>query len=316
LRGRGCRTSPDLGMSHAPRESWDVFPSTCHAKPFYHYRIIYSGVKEVGRHCVITMRRILVAAFAVLFILTAWPGVMVGEETNEFPVTEVGTRQYAFNNTISINDYVFNITEGEPTLPPELVAPPPENGTIGSYIIHLQGPVYQYMKDAIRDLGIVIVGGVPYNAYHVHMTPEQAQLAENLSYVDWVGLYHPAYKILPDLEGLEVAVILTGHEIPESVIQQVRSKFESIEWEGPTGNNSAFNTTDYKFYGVLPSSTAINEIAANPYVHCICYIPEPQLLNGETNENTYFLVLIAIISFVIIVVFLVIIQRRKKRGRM
>ncbi len=201
---------------------------------------------------------------------------------------------------ISINNYKFDCLKGEPTLQDELKIRISKSSEIGTYIIHFDGPIYQEEVDAIRNLGIGIVGYVPYYAYKVHMTPEQSRQAENLSFIDWVGLYHPAYKISPDLEGLEVSVTLIGQNIPESALRQVRSEFESIEEEFTSYDNS-FNTSEYTFYGTLPSSATIYEIAANSYVHYISNIPEGssmgeasiQIVGGglwvddnDNNENT------------------------------
>ena len=260
----------------------------------------------------------LAAALAVSFVLSAWPGAAVGGESNGIHVTETGTRQDEYNGTvpytnttISVNGYVFDCMVGEPELPPDLVAQPPKSGEIGAYIIHFDGPIYQDEVDAVRNLSISIVNYVPYYAYKVHMTPEQSRQAENLSFIDWVGLYHPAYKIYYGLDSLEVTVTLVGQNIPESALEHIRSQFESIEDEF-TSNGSAFNTTRYTFYGTLSSYAALNETAANPYVHYISYIPEGQAMDGDEDKNTQYLMILVIIS--ISVVSLAILLQRRQRG--
>ncbi len=267
-----------------------------------------------GKHRILESAAI---GLVVLLLLSSLSGSILAkpdltdELVNDFPTNPMGTRQYANNNTISVNGYVFNISEGEPTLPINLIAPALENGTIGAYIIHFDAPIYQEEVDAVRNLGISIVGYVPYYAYRVHMTPEQSKQAENLSFVDWVGLYHPAYKISPDLESLEVSVTLIGQNIPESALEQVRSEFESIEVEF-TSNGSAFNTSRYTFEGTLPSSTAINETAANPYVHYITFIPEGHSMNGDDDDNEYNQYLLISFIAIVLVVSLAILYRKKQ----
>ena len=267
-----------------------------------------------GKHRVLESA---VIGLVVLLLLSSLSGTILAkpdltdELVNDFPTNPMGTRQYANNNTISVNGYVFNITDGEPMLPANLIAPDPENGTIGAYIIHFDGPIYQEEVDAVRNLGISIVNSVPYHAYKVHMTPEQAIEAENLTFVDWVGLYHPAYKIYYGLESLEVSVTLIGQEIPESALEQVRSEFESIEVEFAS-NGSAFNTTRYTFDGTLPSYAALNDTAANPYVHYITFIPEGSSMNGDNDDNEFNQYLLISVVTIVLVVSLVILYRKKQ----
>jgi len=252
--------------------------------------------------------RVLAAALAVSFVLSAWPGAAVGGESNEIPVTEAGTRQIATNTTIYVGNYVFDCMIGEPELPPELMAPEPASGEIVFYIIHFDGPINQEKLDAIRGLNITIGDDVPNNAYKVQMTPEQALEAKNLSFVDWVGFYHPAYKFSSridpgNLTSLDVAIIFSvGAGIPEDVLKQVRSGFKSIQDEGySTGG------MDYLIYGTLRSSDAIYDIAANPYVQYIDEIPVGAPFNEDEHSQNdimyYSLVFVIILSICISLIF-------------
>jgi hypothetical protein len=259
----------------------------------------------------------LAAALAVSFVLSAWPGAGVSGESNGIHVAEAGTRQDEYNTTISVNGYVFNITEGEPELPPDLVAQPPESGEIGLYIIHFSSMISQEIDDAIEALNITIAGSLPFHAYKAHMTPEQSQLAENLSFVDWVGLYHPAYKISRDLDPdqLKLEAWLFGQKIPYEAILDVRSKFLSIEWEGYLIGDGVRD--EYLFKGTLSSSEAKIEIARNPYVHYIYPIPVSQWMDENEDDNRYLIpaiVIIAIFSTAVTIAFIRS-KRRKEANR-
>jgi hypothetical protein len=203
-------------------------------------------------------------------------------------------------------------------LPPDLIAQPPESGEIDLYIIHFSGSINQEIDDALEGLNITIAGSVPWHAYTVRMTPEQALEAENLSFVDWVGFYHPAYKLSPDLEPeqLDLKVQLTGPEISDEAIQEVRSKFDSIEWEGYT-TASAVSKIGYVFQGTLSSSEAKIEIARNPYVHYIYPIPVGQWMDENEDDNRYLIpaiVIIAIFSTAVTIAFIRS-KRRKEANR-
>ncbi len=263
----------------------------------------------MGRCCEEPVWKALAVTLAIAFVLSAWPGVVGAGGSDGIPGTESGTRQEEYNTTISVNGYVFDILEGEPELPPDLIAQPPESGEIGLYIIHFSCSINQEIDDAFEALNITIVGGVPWHAYSVRMTPEQALEAVNLSFVDWVGLYHPAYKISRDLKPgqTELSVALKGPEIPDEAIQEVRSKFDSIEWEGN------FTGGYYMFDGTLQSATAIYDIAANPYVTYICNIPRGQLLDDGENDNGDFLPIFLVLAIICAVVAIVVITRKKWR---
>ncbi|MBA3044951.1 MAG: hypothetical protein KKH41_03410, partial [Candidatus Thermoplasmatota archaeon] len=206
----------------------------------------------MGRNLEKPAWKALVAAMAIAFIVVAGAGIGGSSSVSaeySTPITSSGTRQNVTNTTISVNGYVFDILEGEPELPPDLIAQPPESGEIGSYIIHICVLITQTEIDAIRNMNITIIGSIPWNAYKVRMTPEQAQLASNLSFVDWVGFFHPAYKISGDLDPgqTDVKIIMYGPEIPDAAIEQVRLKFHTIKSEGFTLDG------DYLFQGTLQS---------------------------------------------------------------
>jgi len=272
----------------------------------------------MGRHNEKHVWKALVAVMAIAFVLSAWPGVVGAGCSDGIPGTESGTRQDEYNTTISVNGYVFDILDGEPELPPDLIAQPPESGEIGLYIIHFNCSINQEIDDALEALNITIAGSVPWHAYKVRMTPEQALEAENLSFVDWIGFYHPAYKISPDLEPdqLELEVQLTGPEISDEAIQEVRSKFDSIEWEGNT-TAGAVSKIGYVFQGTLPSYEAKIEIARNPYVHYIYPIPAGHWMDGDEDDNRYLLPAIVIIAIFCATVTIAFIRskRRKEANR-
>ncbi|MBU4031870.1 MAG: hypothetical protein KKD98_03615, partial [Candidatus Thermoplasmatota archaeon] len=131
------------------------------------------------------------------------------------------------NSIISINGYKFDCLNGEPKIRDEIRVKNSKPGEIATFIIHIGVLITQIEIDTIRNMNITIIGSIPWNAYKVRMTPEQAQLTSNLSFVDWVGFFHPAYKISGDLdpEQTDVKIIMYGPEIPDAAIEQVRLKF-------------------------------------------------------------------------------------------
>ncbi len=171
-------------------------------------------------------------------------------------------------STIYAGDYVFDFTRGEPSLAPSLMANQPNAGEVGNYIVHMTGPIPQIWADRISGTGAEIVTYVPNFAYQVRTTPEMARMLEKLPFVDWVGDYHPAYKISSAVTGNSISVSLFGNDIPRSSLDQVRGAINVIE-ESET-------EWGYVIRGDALTQASIEAIAANPYVQQISpiYIKE------------------------------------------
>ncbi len=69
------------------------------------------------------------------------------------------------------------------------------------WIVQFIGPVKPEWGDKIRDLGGKLHNYIPENAFLVEMSLEAKEKVEKLSFVNWVGLYEPAYKVSPLLMG-------------------------------------------------------------------------------------------------------------------
>ena len=75
---------------------------------------------------------------------------------------------------------------------------------IDSYIVQFDGPVIDEYTRQVSGLGVKFYGYVPSHAFIVRMDDATRQKVESLSFVRWVGLYQPAYRISPSvLEGME-----------------------------------------------------------------------------------------------------------------
>jgi PKD repeat protein len=95
----------------------------------------------------------------------------------------------------------FTPSKGEkPRIPPGLAITGYPAGQRGYYILQFQGPVEQAWKDQVTETGAEILHYIPDFAFKVRMNPAQARKVEELESVTWVGFYHPAYKLSPDLK--------------------------------------------------------------------------------------------------------------------
>jgi serine protease AprX len=101
---------------------------------------------------------------------------------------------------IRLKAATFTPSEGEePDIPPRLKRSEYAQGQRGYYIVQFGGPVEEAWKEGVTALGAELLDYVPDFAFKVRMNPGQARQVARLSNVTWVGFYHPAYKLSPEL---------------------------------------------------------------------------------------------------------------------
>ena len=173
-------------------------------------------------------------------------GINIIEEYDSFVLADISEIQRTFldNNqvsviemndrtTLSVNGNVFDYEVAEPLMSPDLTTYEYEPNTEGLYLVHLLGPVKNNWVDSLTESGAGIVTYIPNYAYLVKMTPEEAAVVENLPTVDWVGFYHPAYKIAPNLEGFGLSITVLESDSAKTTIESI-AQVICIEAINPT----------------------------------------------------------------------------------
>ncbi len=74
----------------------------------------------------------------------------------------------------------------------------PEDGT-GYYLLQFKGPVLQKWKEEVASAGVDIFDYIPQFAFLVKMDSLSRRRVEAMDAVRWIGIYHPGYRIAPDL---------------------------------------------------------------------------------------------------------------------
>lgn len=69
------------------------------------------------------------------------------------------------------------------------------------WIVQVVGPIKPEWGEKIKELGGKLHGHIPDHALLVNMTPQIKEQVAELPFVEWVGLYEPAYKVSPLLMG-------------------------------------------------------------------------------------------------------------------
>jgi hypothetical protein len=148
-------------------------------------------------------------------------GVIRGGTIHQFTPQSYGNADWLYFS----NGIEFNVREGEPELP--------ENLTLDKsnyYIVHCAGPVYPEYVRIFESAGAKAYSYVPNYAFVVKMDEIIKNEILNLEFVDWVGIYHPAYKISGQkefqiLQGMQKVTILL---YPDAQLDEVVRLLQDI----------------------------------------------------------------------------------------
>lgn len=102
---------------------------------------------------------------------------------------------------VGLGAFRFDPGQGAPSIPAAFAdndhGPDPRY-----YIVQFRGPIREEWIAGVRGKGVEPIHYVPDNSMLVHATPAQIAVAGRGPEVRWSGLFHPAYKLGPDLEWL------------------------------------------------------------------------------------------------------------------
>ncbi len=198
-------------------------------------------------------------------ILKRYPNTaLVNLPKDEIDSTGIQVRSTLLERTkISVGEHRFDITESKFDLPEETTIEGYEEGEKGQYIVHMLGPIALEWRAEIEDKGIDVMNYLHNYAYRVRMTREQAKDVEDLDFVDWVGLYHPEYKIQPGLELGTVNIML----IPGAGRETVKKIAETV----PIMSSIELQDGGFKIRAEVDSEETLHELAS---VTDVSYISE------------------------------------------
>ncbi|MEF8874574.1 MAG: S8 family serine peptidase [Candidatus Thermoplasmatota archaeon] len=178
---------------------------------------------------------------------------------------------------LSVKGHSFDFEKENPPLSEDMMIDGYREGTEGRYIVHMLGPVNPEWRDTLEGKGVEIVNYIPNYAYHVRMTPDMKKEISELEFVDWVGYFHPGYKIDAEIEPGEVEVYV-GKAATRSSLKSVSELFDG------TPLLTKKTTGDFKLRGSVSTMVAVENIAQNIDVYWINNY-EPPTLNDEIGTQ-------------------------------
>lgn len=92
---------------------------------------------------------------------------------------------------VSLNGWVFDTLQGEPPIEDTLRAAPDDP----YFLIQFYGPVKNDWVSNLEAMGVTFLGYHPNYTYIVRMNPILLSKVRAAHAVQWVGHYHPAYRL-------------------------------------------------------------------------------------------------------------------------
>jgi hypothetical protein len=188
-----------------------------------------------------------------------------------------GIRRLNDRTILSLNGYRFDTRQGRPALPIELTLESYPSETNGMYILQFIGPVKQTWLNEIDTLGVRVCYYLPNYAYLTFMNDSLKNYVNDLPFVQWIDIYQPAYKIMPDVESGKVRIIISNTTTTVDTINELNSILTPFH----LGYDSYF---DHFYLIGETSGSIITEIAHYPDVVWIESYDEP-VLNDETSSE-------------------------------
>jgi hypothetical protein len=108
--------------------------------------------------------------------------------------------------TIRLKVAEFDPVAGVPTLPAAATLDRYPTGVRGGFLVQFQRPITAADRAALEEVGASVKGYVPMMTLEIVMTEDSRAKVATLPGVRWVGIYQPAFKIIPGLPEREASL--------------------------------------------------------------------------------------------------------------
>ena len=215
-------------------------------------------------------------------VIESYEGFVLGEiaVSNKMFLEERGfiLEPMDYRTIISFNGMRFDTRNGEPILSSSLRL---DSYPIhrGYYLVQFIGPIKEEWKKDIVDLGGRFHDYIPWFAFIVEMNERTKEKVEQLIFVQWIGIYQPAYKINPSLKDISGEVKINIFTFKGWDLDTIAKKVE--EFDG-----KVLSTYDTRLRGVIRAeidSSAITAIANFPWVKSIGSYFQPRIINDDAT---------------------------------
>jgi hypothetical protein len=179
---------------------------------------------------------------------------------------------HGFSAEIKLKASVFDPLVKSPAIPSDLMYKIDNN----YFLVQLMGPIQQQWIRTILDSGAQILGYIPNFTYILYMENQVKNTIEKLSFVRWIGTYHPAYKIEEALYGktgpVRLNVIIFQENKGNENLVLIRGAIESL------GGTILLEEKEARNLRIAIDSLKIKDIAFIPQVEWIDEYSDPVTL--------------------------------------
>lgn len=178
---------------------------------------------------------------------------------------------------IRLQKHSFDPLEHEPIQTPPLAtaATPDQQRAPQIYLVQFQGPVHPEWKQTVTAAGAQLYGYIPDYAFLAWMDAPTAARVAQLEPVRWVGLYHPAYRLAPELAMPQLQatsrLTVTIETLPHIDLDRLRVQI--TEWGGTVQAQTSNQQAGY--LQVRIAAPLLEDLATLPGVVWIQPTPTP-----------------------------------------
>lgn len=189
-------------------------------------------------------------------------------------------------NILAVGSYRINVERGAPKVPPNLQVPKALEKTWPHHLVQLAGPPNEEWIRAIEAQGVDVVEPISSYGLFVVGDPETVKQLKNLPFVEWVGMFQPAYRVHENLSKRKGTIkyvsvgIYPEAEVPSFKDSLAKAKGTLFQESAPDDHNGRYTRTI-----VEVDADKLPMLACVPGVRWLEYAsPEPGL-DGERETQ-------------------------------
>ncbi|MFW6065044.1 MAG: InlB B-repeat-containing protein [Candidatus Natronoplasma sp.] len=187
---------------------------------------------------------------------------------------------------VGLNYHSFSTDGSLPEIPERLKIESYAEQEKGAYIVQFIGPIKTEWKEELREMGVVLHEFRHRFNFIVEMDPEKKDYVEELDFVNWVGIYQPAYKFDQELlerqEAVNIEVsVFEGYD-PKCLLDEIHKFSGSGFFLRRDILKGQVRSDKIELLANLPQVKSIGEKTQEYHL----YNAESTWI-GETNERYY-----------------------------
>jgi len=220
----------------------------------------------------------VIESYDSFVLVNANPASIASLEARGIPVESQDEGRW-----ISLQSVEIDTRSAAPAVSPELSAPMTQAPAL--YLIHFIGPAKPAWLQELQSRGVRVLQSVPTYGFLVSMDGAAREGARSLRYVDWVGPYHPAYKLQSELASAKgtvtVQVLTVDAADSDRVVALLSNRgVPEVRWDSPAlGILSVFRVGDMGVVRARIDAALLPAIAQNPSVMYVEPWREMQILD-------------------------------------